>query len=256
LNVCLKDKYLSDEQSSELSHLKEILGMSDNDVEVIHTKVAGDVYKRSFLKAISNGRLNESEKKALDKLQAQIRLSDKATDKLSHDLREKYVRDYLNEIVAKERLSPQEEEELNAITKSLMVDLKMDKQTRGKLDKFKLYWSIESGDLIPKQVDINLQKNESCYFTTSMDWYEQRSAGRGISEWRLIDRGQMYLTNKRLIFMGYQKDTNIRLDKILSFTAYADGIELKKETGKSPRLLFKNDIDVFSLLLSRLVKGS
>jgi hypothetical protein len=283
LNYCLKDKVLSDDELGELKHLKNLLNLNDNDVDVIHNKIAGTIYQESVHEAISDGRLDEAEKEFLEKLQKQLRLSEKTAKKLSGDIRGKFINDYLSDIVANERLSPEDEKEFQNMAKSLMIDVKLDEPTKARLEKFKLYWLIENGELTSKEVDINLQKSEKCYFIIQVDWYEQRTVTKRINyagptarikimkgvyyrvgsvsgervtneEWKLIDSGRVYLTNKRLIFMGSKKNSNIRLDKILSFTPYSDGIEINKETGRSPLLSFKDNVDIFGLLLSRLLR--
>ncbi len=48
-------------------------------------------------------------------------------------------------------------------------------------------------------------------------------------ELRDIDRGTLVLTNKRLIFIGSKRTTNIDLRKIISITAYKDGIASQRE---------------------------
>lgn len=48
-------------------------------------------------------------------------------------------------------------------------------------------------------------------------------------ELRNIDKGTLVLTNKRLIFMGSKRTTNIDLRKIISVTAYKDGIASQRE---------------------------
>ena len=48
-------------------------------------------------------------------------------------------------------------------------------------------------------------------------------------ELRNIDQGTLVLTNKRLIFIGSKRTTNIDLGKIISITAYKDGIASQRE---------------------------
>ncbi len=56
------------------------------------------------------------------------------------------------------------------------------------------------------------------------------------------------LTNKSVIFVGNQKNSSIRLNKILSFTPYSNGIEINKDTGKNPIVTFNADMELFNLL--------
>jgi ribosomal protein L40E len=48
-------------------------------------------------------------------------------------------------------------------------------------------------------------------------------------ELRKIDQGTFVLTNKRMIFIGAKRTTNIDLRKIISITAYKDGIASQRE---------------------------
>ena len=48
-------------------------------------------------------------------------------------------------------------------------------------------------------------------------------------EIKVIDQGSLILTNKRMVFIGYKRTTNIDLKKIMAITAYSDGIESQRE---------------------------
>jgi hypothetical protein len=132
-------------------------------------------------------------------------------------------------------------------------------------------------------VDISLQKSEICYFNCEASWYENRVVSTRINyggttarikimkgvyysmgsvgvrsvkseELKLIDSGQLYLTNKRIIFVGSNKSSNIKLDKILSVNPYADAVEIIKDTGKPPTLSMKNaHAEIFYMILGRLI---
>ena len=45
-----------------------------------------------------------------------------------------------------------------------------------------------------------------------------------------------------------------RLNRILDFTTYTDGVEIIKDAGRNPVLLFDQDIDIFCLTLDRLLR--
>ena len=48
-------------------------------------------------------------------------------------------------------------------------------------------------------------------------------------EIRVIDQGNLLLTNKRLIFSGGKRSTNIQITKILSIDPFDDGIAVRRE---------------------------
>ena len=68
-----------------------------------------------------------------------------------------------------------------------------------------------------------------------------------------IDSGTAYVTNKRLIFVGSRKNTNILLSKVLSVIPYSDGIGIEKDSGKSPILRVPDNADIFAMILGRVI---
>lgn len=58
------------------------------------------------------------------------------------------------------------------------------------------------------------------------------------TEFQTLDEGNLYLTSKRLIFVGYnQKNKTIRLDRILNLEVFKDGFYVNKENGDSPMIV-------------------
>lgn len=138
---------------------------------------------------------------------------------------------------------------------------------------------MENLDLPVIETDITIQKSEICHLKIpGVNWYELRSARSNTSSGyspiakstkgfylksgnnitsseilKLIDTGTLYLTNKRIIFAGSKKTSNIKTDKILELTPYTDGVEIRKETGKSPTLQMKHNADIFCIMLERLL---
>lgn len=285
LYQCLSDKFLSSQEESELSHLKKLLGLSDAKVAHMHQRLAGIVYKQTLDECIVDGRMDAKEKAFLSKLQIDIRLTDKTVDSISTATKSKYVNAFIEKILSDGRLSPDEEKELQSINHSLDVDLQLSDKTKASFNRYREFWNIENKDLVPIESGINLQKTEVCYFNIPVQWYELRTTTRGYSyqgpsvrvrimkgfyynvgsisshkhtatNLKLIDSGQLYLTNKRVIFMGSLGNKNVPYTKILSFTPYTDGIEVDKDAGKSPFLKMNGDIEKISLIFSKLLRES
>ena len=117
---------------------------------------------------------------------------------------------------------------------------------------------------------LNIQEDEVIYERIKqVDWYEEKSVttsysyggfqyrlsmGKGLSyrmgnlkvspnktdQFLIVDRGYLYLTNKRLIFVGEEKHVNktIKMDDILEFDIFNDGILIGKSNGKKPLIVF------------------
>jgi hypothetical protein len=194
------------------------------------------------------------------------------------NLYEKFIDDALKD----ERLSIDEELELERIARSLGIDSKYSEYKIDDLNRYRLYWQIENGFLPILTSDIIIQKVETLHFRSNIDWLEQRRVtkqinywgpvarikimkgvyyrigsigGQRVSEdnWQMIDSGVLYLTNKRLIFMGQKGNKTIPINKILDFKPFKNGIDIQKDSGKSPFLKFEKNIDLFSMILARIM---
>ena len=150
------------------------------------------------------------------------------------------------------------------------------------IQKYRKYWDIENGELVPIESPINMQKNEHAYFSAQINWYEERTrtttiSYAGISSkfrickglyfkagtiaparnaeqyLKLIDKGTVFFTNKRIIFIGEHNNKTIPLSKVLSFTPYTNGIEIEKDTGKKPFFKF-DDSELMGIYLARLLR--
>ena len=120
-----------------------------------------------------------------------------------------------------------------------------------------------------KQFGLNIHADEFIHDNiNNVDWYEEKTItnsvnyggfqykiGSGGMTYRMgnlrvvplttqkfipIDRGSLYITNKRIIFVGTQKRVNktINLDDVIEFSVFRDGILIGKLNGKKPLIHF------------------
>jgi hypothetical protein len=283
LNYCLADKILNEDEIKDLNHIKSILNLDDKTIDKLHSKIGEIVYKKSFEEAVADGRLTKNEEDFLNKLETTLKIPKTLADKISSETRIAHLENYVAQIVADQRLSPIEEQEMQAIASSLNINVQLNDQTREQLRKLKLYWALENLDLPIIHSDIAIQKSEVCHLKIpNVSWYELRSVRQRVSysgystsfkvakgfylrsgsyrpqsysvdTMKHIDTGTIYLTNKRIIFTGTKKNSNIRIDKILDLTPYTDGVEIGKDTGKSPTLQMTQNADIFCMMLERLL---
>ena len=282
LKYCFDDKILTDDEIEYLAHLKLLFNLNDKTIDQIHEDVYLEVFNESVDEVIKDGKLDQREREFLEKLQTQLKLPDEVVRNIYSKKATAYLEDYLKTAILDERLSPDEEKELQTIAKNLGLTLKFDEKTQQLLDKFRLYWLIENGEIPVVPADINLQKNEKCYFAIHAKWYEYRRVTERVRyggptyrlklakglHWRvgdlgvqavsndtltLIDNGILYLTNKRIILIGSKNTKTIRHTKILNLKPYKNGVEIFKDAGKSPFLEFEKGADVFSMILNRVI---
>lgn len=282
LNYCLEDKHLSDEEMLDLDNIKFLLRLKTDDVENAFKELTSKIYKEEVAKVISDGKLDKSEEEYLTKLEENFKMNHDMALKIYSENSQILLTGALQKAIADQKLSPVEMKDLELLAGDLHIKLSFDSGTKALLEKYKLFWIIENGELPTVSCDINLQKSENCYFITRINWQEERTvrtrvgysgvstsfrickgvyyragtiAPRYTSEdiYKIIDSGKIYLTNKRIIFVGSHSNKNITLKKILDFTVYSNGIDIQKDTGKSPFFEFSENTDIFGALLGRLI---
>lgn len=269
LNYCLNEKpnekpngkhndnHLTTADQQALQHLRSILSLDPKSIANLHTRIGGAAYQQAFVAAISGGRLTPEAAAALADLAAALQLPTQLTEKISSQIRQSYMQQYLRKLLDKQRVSPDEEKELAAISENFQLPLPDDK-TQKRLQLYRRYWDLQHLPLPPIIPDISLPKTEECYFMAgAIGWFELRSVRyKSIStdEMTKIDSGSIYLTSKRIIFNGAGKNNNIALEKIQWAKLNSNGVEINKGTAKNPEFRFADRADIFYMMLDRLLR--
>lgn len=283
LRHSLSDNKLDETKIQYLYHLRNILMLNPIVVEQSIKNETENIYNEQVKIAVKDGDLKEDEKERLKKLKSDLKISDDVAQEIYSKNAGEIINNFMNGVASRERFSPYEEKQMNEIIRNLNIDYIIDEKSKSILERYKLYWQIENADLPEITPTINIQKSEKLHFSSHINWLEQRKVApkrrtyagptarvklaKGVyyrvgsfkvnnvskDEWKTIDSGQVYLTNKRLIFMGNKGNKTIRINTILDIAPYSNGVDIQKDAGKSPFLEFSNNIDVFSMILARLM---
>lgn len=284
--VCLEsnlgNRELSEIATNKLNHLVSILNLNEIKTKEIFEEITRGLYKNVVQDSIRGGILEREDEIRLLNMEKNLMIPKDVATNIYKENAESILTSRLQKAISDQRFSPEEEEELNTLAKNLHIGLTFDSDTRSVLDKYKLFWEIDNGNIPVIVTDISLQKSELCYFNTDIDWLEQRTvttrvnyggpsfrvkivkglyyrvgsvSAQRITEdvWKTIDSGKLYLTNKRVIFMGSKGNKTITINKILDFNVFSNGIEIQKDSGKSPFFEFNNNTDVFAVILAKLL---
>ena len=236
-------------------------------------------------KALEDRNLTDEEEAFLVQLGEDLRLPTEISESIFASKAQEIVQRALHEATSDQRLSPSEETEFQALAKNLGVEVTHDDETHRVLERMRLYWRLEEGDLPVVDVDIKLQRRETCHFTADVDWLEHRKVTRRYNYsgptaririvkgvyWRLgsmaikptsedvlqhIDSGTIYVTNKRVLFRGERGNKSLRLNRIIDVEAYRNGVQIEKDRGKNPFLQFEPGADVMGMILERAIDES
>ena len=283
LGAYLFDQRLSERERENLGWLRETLGISHEDARKIREKTVAPIFRRNAEKLVADDALSDEQKRSLDELADAIALPEAVANRIYAEVAGVRVQRYLDAATADQQLSPEEDEELRSIARNLRVAITTDHTTQRTLDRYRLFWQIENGELPEIDGGINLYRGESCYFRCDAAWHELKQVTRRLNYggptmrikimkgvyWRAgslgvqrvsadvlqhLDDGSLFLTSKRLIFMGRRKNRNIRLNRILDFEIFSNGVQIEKDAGASPFLETTADMELFGLLLGRAIR--
>lgn len=283
LKYALIDEKLTEEELEELRALKDLFGLSQRQVSLIHEQLAGDIYKRHITSAVDDGVITHQEQEGLQKLQNELCIPNNLVDRISSQIKSIKVHQFVDGVISSGSVSPKEEEEIKLLAKNLNCPIQLDSTQQSTLNRLKMIWAIQNAELPTVSSDINLTAKESCYFNRPAQWFQYKTVTKRINyagptgririckgvSYRIgsarvqritseviapIDSGKLHVTDKRIVLLGTKKSSTIRLNKVVSFTPYKDGIELFKETGKSIIIKIDTDMELFNLLLSRLLR--
>jgi hypothetical protein len=279
----MSDDVLSDECRHQLDHLKSLLSISDDAAASVQSAVLRSRFDNAVIKAFA------APSRSIDR--DGLMATGQAlglTDRESEEVYDRHARAVLNQLldafIQDQRWSPDEERQFLQMAEVHGITPNFSPGIREELDRYRLYWEIEEGMLPEIAVDITLQRGESAHFGAMVEWFEYRTQTKRINYggptarikiakgvyYRMgsvnvqrvteevmqhIDSGAVYITNKRIIFVGGKKNTNIRINRILGFNIYQNGIDVVKDSGRNPFLAMDQNVDVCGLVLDRILRS-
>ncbi len=282
---CMQDERFDDDEVEDLSHLQLLFGISNPRHNEIYLETAEEKYGKTVDEVLADGRVTDAEKARLERMRKDLEIPESTAARLLQDKGGKVLAKRWQEAVDDGLLSPEEERELDALAKRLGIEVHPTEKSREEIERCRWRWRIVNGTPPQIPVSIHLPRGEVCYFKTDVAWYELRRVTRRIRYggptmriklmkgvyWRMgdlgvrsvsedvmtrIDEGTVYVTNRRLLFRGERKNTSIRLSKILDITPHRNGVEIEKDTGRSPFLEFHSDVDIFCAALTRAIEDA
>ncbi len=281
----IRDSDLSDREVEELERLQSIFGLTTDEINQIHGAVVYPLYERAVKAVLSDKRITDEEDARLEHLQKQLRIPDDIEKRIRITLAQTVYQQAVDEAVADRRLSLDEERELEELAQNLNAVVSCDDKSQQALERFRYLWRLSEGDLPVVPVPIQLGRNEVCAAYVDAQQFQIKTVTKAIRyggfsasikiagpiRYRsgtvrthrvseevltLIDTGTLYFTNKRLLFHGAKKTTQIPLTKIIDTTFYSDGLSVQKDTGKPLLFQFTGDIEELQMILDTLISES
>jgi Chloroplast envelope transporter len=277
----LKDFRISDGEHEELQRLQEVLWLDKNEASWINSAVINPIFQKFVRDTYLNGVVTEQEKSWLERVCEQLRIDEETKMELFTVEAHRAYKNKFDAALSDGQLSPTEEIELAEIASNLNADISYTADTEILLSRMRRLWQLSNGNLPVLNIPIYLQKNEQCSAYVSSSHYELRKitkaivySGYSVSNTvfgvrfrsgviksqritndvlQFLDDGTLYFTNKRLLFNGSHKTTQIPLSKIIGATFYADGLIIEKSSGKDQVFKFNGDFEELQIIFDSLM---
>lgn len=282
LDLYFEKSFLTDQEYISIKHFASIICLPEKIFNQEYKNFATACYGKRIKEYLADEVITSSEKIALDDLKNKLRLSTETANEIYRNAVKEIMDGYTSNIFHSKRFSPQDEENMYLAANRLGLKLTFPPDIQRKLAKFRENWELDNGKLPILKSDIHLQDEEILHFKTQIKWMEERTYTQRVNysgftystkiigdlRWRTgtyvpqriqttglqeIDTGILYITNKRIIFIGQHENRNIINKKIINFHPYTDGILIEKDAGKSPFFAFDKDVEKAAIILANLL---
>lgn len=297
LVLALADLKITDEEAKELDDIKKFFSLADTDIQEIKADLNRQAVTKLAAEKFSDKVFTEEEKKEVFALANFLQLNEATVNSITQKLSMATFQTVLSAATQDKKLSPKEEGQLQQLLKNLgfgddVEKIGLSKSTLNDLIFFKLLWQAENGYLLPyPNPPISLQKSEECYMAYGATLLESKTvtagykhishgfsipvtkgiryrAGTGYSmpvQETVTTKypGNLFLTDRRIVFDGGNASFTISFSKLISFHPYTDGIGftvsgwvyvLKFSSRPNKQLTVNREVDLFCSALASCIR--
>ena len=229
--------------------------------------------KREVMNALADGILTNEEILHIKNMQAELGIEDEYVEELISEYFDEAIQPILKRIRDSNRFSPYDEKELKRLERNLRINSFLE-------DELKIgrrLWELENyGEFTPEPVeaDINLSPGEVCYHFCYATWLQLRRfrknsgfvgghfgsrSASSLVRLRVdkintipyhddgflheVSSGTLYLTNKRVTFVGKSKSVHLTYIRVQDYELYRDAMQVNRVKG-TPEIFKINFQDI------------
>lgn len=267
--------------------MQELLRLTDSDFQKLYSQISLDVFTKKAIEILQLRKKYQEEEQSIFAQWANVlQISKEKDEEIINECRHSIVQGYFDKIIEDRRISPDEWEQGEELSRKLNVHAHFGENTKKLIEKYKKLWVIENEELPTIEAGILIQKNEHVYLEIATTLYEYRKVTKSVSyggpafrvkimkgvyfragnvgvqrhsedELKQIDIGVLYITNKKILFMGGNGNKTIKYNQIVDLIPYSDGFQISKESGKSPFFtVHDKDIELILATIARVIRDS
>ncbi len=249
------DGTLDSVEAGFLDRLKRILGLSETEADRERDSVLANEFVARARPLISRSdATSEETRSAISRFARQLRISPDKQKALLKSLAQAAFDSILKYWIGKRRI---DNATLNALLEfkeeydlSFAYDLSEGAPAAVEQLKWVKCWHLallDEGTLPEQHVDVLLNANETCHFSGYSVLLEPRKVRRnGMSYDTLqeIDRGELYITNRRILFVGSSATKTTRFSNVTRTVTDNGALLIQRASGKNQHFVLNNDLDL------------
>ena len=266
---------------ADIEILANCLEILDNDLKIITAKYSIIRFQSSIRKIFSNNpSIVENQEKILF-IQRKLHIEKEDCEKIIYKEKKRIVSSVLYKALKNERFSPVDEQRIKELSEKLNIKIPNNKKINRIIEISKLLWSIENNKLSNIDIDINLFDQELCYYENFVNIHEINNIScseeifgyatknnspfhihkKNISDFYenpllKIDSGKIYVTNRRMIFIGKYKNIILRIENIKITRIYSNGVEITNGMKENLLITTKDDLGQLGIILAYVIRGN
>ncbi|WP_313184126.1 hypothetical protein [Sphingobacterium siyangense] len=250
INECCKNGIISELELSNIRHLQSLLLIDNSTATYYRRKLGIDVIDSVYIKLLKDQALDDTDFLHFNKLIQFFDITDTILNGIKDKRNTQFTDALVRPFIAKKRISFNEMTELETSLKKRQIVLS--KSTKKMLNKYLSYWQLEMEPLKRWGTNQEIVKNEIClYEENDIKWFELRSE-KGYSSYKLIKRGSIVMTNKKLYFFSSDGVSKLTYGQISNIQILPDHVLIKKHKGKEPKLISKKDQVIFEIMIKKI----
>lgn len=241
-------------------------------------------FKKEMIEALKDGVLTKEKSDNLARKAYELDVPKEYLDKLRREDFEKRIKPIVTDIEETRRLSPSNEAELKKIARNLQITSEMGEN----FQMFRDLWKYENeGTFLLRSINVPilLRSREECYFTVPTVWQQNKtiterrgyagasigfrvargvhfSVGRAVPVSKQyeaiqpVSEGEIYITNKKIVFNGEKKSTSITMGRVIQVEIYSDAVEIRKTSGKPDYFMMDGaHAEYFAAIIHKIINN-
>jgi SpoVK/Ycf46/Vps4 family AAA+-type ATPase len=240
------DGNLDSVEAAFLDRLKSVLGLDETEADrELDSVLTAEFLARARPLISGSDAVSEETRSAISRVARQLRISPDKQKSLLKPLAQAAFDSICQYWFGKRRIDTATVNALLAFKKEYDPSL-----ADSELNKLVRCWHLallDQGVLPEQKADVLLNADETCHFGAYSVLLEPRKARRnGVSYDTLqqVDRGGLYITDRRILFVGSSATKTMRFSSLTRTFTDNGALVIQRATGKNQHFVFNNDLDL------------